>query len=248
MKNVFTLMLVLALPLFAVNMANAQCVPDEINCIDTGDPGQMCPDTLAEGMVNVPYTQVVTVLPPPTFDYNGNTVNLSHIKILNVLNLPPGLTYESNAANNLFASGTYYCILISGTPVTAGTFALKIEVQPYIASFPIPTSVIDSTSLFITVQPESNAISYQEKLTFSVKAVYPNPFDEASEIICTLPQPGEVSLSIRDGLGREIYREQKYLPQGKNSFQINGEDIMPGIYYYSLTFRGQSENGMIMKM
>lgn len=246
MKKIATILTMLALPFFVVNMANAQCTPDA-SCVDTGDPGQMCPDSLVDGMVNVPYMEVITVLPPPTAVVSGFPITLSHIKIVSVSNLPTGLTYQSNAPNDLFEVGTNYCILIDGTPTTAGIFNLEIEVMPYLLGFPAGTTVTDSTSLFIKILPEANSVAAFSQKDFSVDKVYPNPTTHQSTVLITLPQPGEVLLTVFDGLGREIIRDKKDFPQGENSFSVDASAITPGVYYYSLTFRDQSEKGMLMK-
>jgi hypothetical protein len=246
MKKIYSLLIVLAMPFFLINVAKAQCTPDT-TCIDTGDPGQMCPDSLVDGTVNEPYTEVITVWPPQTATVGGFPITLSHIKIVSVANLPTGLSYQSNAANDLLATGSYYCILIDGTPTTEGVYPLKIEVMPYIMGFPTGTTIIDSTSLFIEILPEVNSVATAMQQKFNVKAFYPNPFEDIGSVFFSIPQAGEVHLSIVDGLGREIFRNLKDFPGGENSFQVNAPNILPGIYYYSLSYLDQSVKGIIMK-
>ncbi|MCF8372171.1 MAG: T9SS type A sorting domain-containing protein [Bacteroidales bacterium] len=246
MKKIATILIILAMPFFGINLAHAQCTPDA-SCVDTGDPGQMCPDSLVDGMVNVPYMEVITVLPPPSAVVSGFPITLSHIKIVSVSNLPPGLTYQSNAPDDLFEVGTNYCILIDGTPSTEGIFTLEIEVMPYLLGFPTGTTVTDSTSLFIKILPEANSVAAFSQKGFSIDMVYPNPTTGQSTVLFSLPQPGAVQISVSDGLGREIIQEQKDFPQGENSFSVDASSIMPGLYYYSLTFRDQSKNGILMK-
>ncbi len=245
MKKLATLLFVVSF--FTSNLLIAQCTPDEVNCIDIDQPGQMCPDTLVEGMVNAPYSEVITVIPPASAEVQGTTINLSHIKLIDVINLPPGITYETNAPDNLFEIGSYYCILLTGTPTTDGFFPIEVEVKPYVAGFPMPLTVTDDTSIFITIIPETNALAELAIPRFSVEAVYPNPFHEATEIICNLPQPGDIQFSIFDGLGREVYNLQDYFPQGKQSLKLNGRDLMPGVYYYSISFYDELQNGILMK-
>lgn len=247
MRKLFIFLSVFFLGFITTNVVTAQCNPDTINCIDVDDPGEICPDTLVEGMVNVPYNEVVTVIPPDSYNYNGSPVDLSHIQIIDISNIPPGLSYVSNATDDIFEVGTYYCILISGTPTTEGTFQLEIEAKPWVQNTPMPLTVTDDSSLFIVIKPYVNSITDLPAPAFSVKAAFPNPFDRASEIECTLPYSGKTRLSVFDELGRDLYQEEKILSRGSHTFIISGDNLQPGIYFYSIYFDGEIKSGILMK-
>lgn len=248
MKTIFTHLIWLTFTLLMVNTIQAQCVPDGTNCIDTGATGQICPDSLAAGTVNQTYEEVITVWPPEYFEYNGSTVYLSHIKILDVENIPPGMTFESNATDNIFAVGSYYCILISGTPTDTGHYNLKISIEPWIMNVPLTGYVVvDSTSLFIDILPETNAQNEVSSSTFSVGPAYPNPFQNTTELVCNLPTPGDINLKVWDELGRIMIEENIFLPQGKNSIPIQANELVSGTYFYSLGYKDEQKKGILLK-
>ncbi|MCK4698860.1 MAG: hypothetical protein KAT38_00935 [Bacteroidales bacterium] len=114
MKNLIKVLFVLC---FFIGMAISgynQCVPDTANCKDIDKPGQICPDTLPVAVLNTYYEQVITIIPPDTFDLGTGLIPISMIVLDSVTNLPQGLSYEANASE-MFPD-TAYCVLISGTP------------------------------------------------------------------------------------------------------------------------------------
>ena len=247
MKNIFTLILIVLSPLVMINHLSAQCNPDIVNCIDTGVPGQICPLELVDGYMNTPYEEVVTVIPPESYDYNGTPIVLSHIKILDVQNTPPGVSFESNATDNLFTVGSAYCILISGTPTALGDYPLKITIQPYIANIPMPYVVTDSTSLSIEVLPENMGVVVTSNTRFSVENIIPNPFTNNPEILFDLPSPGNVELLVWDGLGRQLIEQKQVGQTGNNSISVEATDLMPGMYFYTLSFNEEVRKGTMIK-
>ena len=90
-------LIILVLAIFSGMKLSAQCEPDTVNCEDIGDPGQICPNNLPSGVLNVIYDEVVTIIPPGSFDALGTTFILSYIVIDSVKNLPPGIDYFPNA-------------------------------------------------------------------------------------------------------------------------------------------------------
>lgn len=217
---------------------SAQCTPDP-TCNDVGNPGEMCPEVLPPATVNSPYSQVLTVIPPATFEYNGQTVSIDKIKITNVENIPQGLTYECNPNNCEFAPTTpitRYCILLSGTPTTPGTYPLKIHVVPYISVFGIPTSLpeqVDDTSLVMIV----NTASYAQIVNsskFTLLPPQPNPFNASVSISFYSPYTSSVDLQIFDLLGNKVYEEKMISNKGENSFKFDGSNLKQGVYFYTV--------------
>jgi hypothetical protein len=78
----------------------------------------------------VPYSQVVQVKVPTTVVYGGSTYSLTKIKIDTISNLPCGLCWATENANNTFNGGSQFCIKISGTTYdNPGQFKLHIIVD-----------------------------------------------------------------------------------------------------------------------
>jgi hypothetical protein len=71
--------------------------------------------------------------------------------------------------------------------------------------------------------------------SFALTQNYPNPFNPTTTIDYELQTSGFVTLSVFDMLGREIKTlVNKQQGAGKYSIDLDGRDLMSGIYFYSL--------------
>lgn len=232
--------------------ANAQCTPDP-TCMDVLNPGEICPEILPDGVVGVPYSQTVTIIPPATGNVGGTIVNIMKIKIVSVGNIPPGLSYVTNPANGEFVvttPATRYCTLISGTPTTAGTYPLSITVTPYINVLGQPVATpnqVDDTSLAITIHPLGTGYSIVNMNKFSVLDSKPNPYSYNSKIGFISPNSTEVKLSIFDVVGNLIYRETMIAVKGENYFDFDGVKLGKGMYIYSISNGKESFTKQLIK-
>jgi hypothetical protein len=73
---------------------------------------------------------------------------------------------------------------------------------------------------------------------FKLLQNYPNPFNPTTKIIFEVPMTGDgiVTLKVYDVLGREIttiLNEEK--PAGEYEVEFSGENLVSGVYYYTLT-------------
>jgi hypothetical protein len=253
MKKLYSLFIIGTIVATSFN-ASAQCTPDP-NCIDVLNPGEICPEILPDGTVGVTYSQTVTIIPPATSGTPPNQITLYKIKLKSVTGIPPGLTYATNNANNEFAlyngctaiSNPKYCILISGTPTTPGTYPLSITIAPYvyqvagsmcIGVYPgigNSADVVDDTSLAIIIHPVGTGYSIVNLNKFSVLDCKPNPFSYSSKIGYISPTSSEVKLSIFDVVGNLIYKESMIAVKGENYFDFDGVKLSKGMYIYSIT-------------
>lgn len=250
MKKIYILLAIICAFAYSNNL-KAQCTPD--TCTDIGNPGEICPLNLADGTVGVPYNQIVTVIPPATGTIPGyGTVNIVKIVLTSVGNMPPGLTYQPNPSNGSFAvttPATRYCILISGTPTTEGTYPLSVHVMPYInVGVVIPTiEQVDDTSLAIIINPASSGYSIVNMNKFSVLDCKPNPFSTSSKIGFISPNSCEVNLNIFDVVGNLIYNEKMKAIRGENYFEFNGTRLGKGAYFYNITNGKESVTKQLIK-
>ena len=233
MKKYLPFLLLLTIVIWGNNLS-AQCTPDP-SCTDLLNPGEICPENLPDGEVGVPYSQVVTIIPPYESDLGSGTVTIDHIVLTGVDNMPPGLVYDANATE-MYAFNSY-CVLISGTPTTAGTYNLGVRVIPYvdIGGFVVPYSEqTDDTSLVIVIQ---NAVGVNNLINkeFSLLGNTPNPFYSTSKIGCYNNAYETVELKIFNILGEKVYSEKIRSSTGDNYFKFNGEKLTKGIYIYSVT-------------
>jgi len=225
----------------------SQCEPDTVNCIDTGDPGQICPDSLPQVTVNQSYNEIITVIAPDTFLFQGNPIPIHHIVVDSVLNLPTGIEYYVGSTE--FYPDSVYCIQITGTPTEAGDFPLFIYVTPFIdlgmgpISFP---QQADSTSVVITVL-ETSGIAPFKVLEFHVLPNVPNPFSDMTRIGFFTPFDDRIELKVYNILGELMHEEKQGAPPGEHYFQFNGSNLLPGTYFYRVTNSNNFYTGKFIK-
>jgi hypothetical protein len=82
---------------------------------------------------------------------------------------------------------------------------------------------------------------------FTLHPNYPNPFNASTQITYTLPQPGTVSLTIYDVLGRHVTTlvddvqaagEHSVVWHGRDR---QGQEVGSGVYFYRLSVGGETE-------
>ncbi len=214
----------------------AQCTPgDATTCPDPEENGQVCPDSLQGAIAGHLYSQAFTILAPPGYPYNGDTILLDHITLKGVAGLPEGFTWQSNSPDNEFMVGTYYCVLLEGTPAVAGIYPLHITVDVFAKLFPtlppiLVATVTDSTSLFIAVKWDPNTIEESSPSSLSLLAPRPNPFSGHTRIGFYVRDPGEVRLDVYDLVGQLRYTETIRARQGDNHFDFDGTPLAKGTY------------------
>ncbi|MCB2201103.1 T9SS type A sorting domain-containing protein [bacterium] len=71
---------------------------------------------------------------------------------------------------------------------------------------------------------------------YSLSNAWPNPFNASARITVTVPNRGDVTLSLYNLLGREVTRlSSGVLPAGNHSFRINGQTLSSGVYFVQLS-------------
>lgn len=134
-------------------ICNPPCTPDPA-CVDTDNPGEVCPEDLPVGYQGVAYSETVTVIPPSS--YQGLPL-IHSIKITNVSGLPQGMTWcKSQDIFYVTNPATRYCCQLYGTPEQAGTYPLTLTIVPYLNVFGNPVAqnpVTDDTSLVVIILP-----------------------------------------------------------------------------------------------
>lgn len=240
--------------LISINSSYAQCIPeDESTCPDIENNGEICPDTLPDLTQGTFYSESITILPPPEIEIiPGNPIPLHHIQIMNIDNLPPGLTWVSNDTANVFLTGTYYCVLLEGTPSDTGTFFLKIIVDAYIpgigGSDPIYIgTTVDSTSVSLTVN-ENTAIPEYIFTNLNFISTIPNPFSDITEIKFNIKENSEVEFVVYNLMGEQIFREIIFASSGENFIKYNGSNIPKGLYLFSVSSETSRFTGTFVKI
>jgi hypothetical protein len=255
MQRTFIILTLLpAFLLFSVGISG-QCTPgDETTCPDPEENGEICPDSIPDGAIMQTYSQVITILPPPKIVLDsaaGTFIDLHHIELIDVDNLPPGLTWESNAENNVFLVGSYYCARIDGNPTETGVFPLKIIVDVYIpgvlGSPPIKVATAtDSTSLSITIT-ETAGVADPESASFNITGCSPNPFRNTFDLTFFTAEPDIFSYELFDLMGKKVLRQNYPAIPGLNKIRFDGSHLANGLYLYSIGNARHYKNGRILK-
>lgn len=222
--------------------ANAQCIPD----VTITDPG-VYPDSatgLAVGMVGVPYNQVIqvrTFLDTVVNVAPFGTVNfqLDSITITGVSGLPPGITYACNPGTCKFLASSNGCLLLSGTPVTAGIYPITVDVMAKgkltnlgNLSFSQPQTV---TYYTITIDTNSGIMELLPKDKLSMSQNLPNPYRDKSVVYFNTPSGGKLEFKVFNILGKVVYSEWITAKRGVNTYTLDASKFNSGIYMYSLT-------------
>ncbi len=159
------------------------------------------------------------------------------------------------------------------TPVNGGTAFLEYQSNPrYVAGvtfngtvpggssecytaligFPIET-VWDKEEQLVLMRTLLYVLGYDELVTgntsppipdeFRLEGNYPNPFNAATVIRFNLPEPSDISLTVFDLAGRQIYTEfHSGIRAGKNSLTLNFPHLSSGIYIYTLSDANSRKN------
>jgi hypothetical protein len=250
MKSIFTLLI--AVIIYTVNPITlyAQCTPgDETTCPDPENNGEVCPAVLPNGIIGKEYSQEFTIIAPPEYEIDGNIIPLHHIKIVDVQNLPPDISWETNAADSVFLVGTYYCVALNGMCSETGSFPLKIVVDVYLDFFGQPvyaTQIADSTSISLKVTWDPDGIEAYQENSLAIN-IWPNPFQ--NEISFELPDRSNepVNVEIYSIIGSRLISKNFAAPVQSNTYRIDGSQLPQGIYLLKVTSGEKKVTKLIRK-
>jgi hypothetical protein len=132
----------------------------------------------------------------------------------------------TNSPNTDVRFGDYIGIDYQGSRI------VPVWVDERTGSFNMEVYTAQITTIPVGIQPITGIIPSE----FKVEQNYPNPFNPSTSIIYYLPEKQDVSISIYDILGRNIY-SQFYLNQnsGKHEFKWDASQFSSGIYFYKLS-------------
>lgn len=97
-------------------------------------------------------------------------------------------------------------------------------------------------------------INYSSPCSFSLHPPCPNPFNPTTALTYSLPEAGNVNLTVYDVLGKEVaVLENVYKSAGTYNIEFDGSELSSGIYFARLTIlpgggTRQYNNQMTQKM
>ncbi len=248
MKNKLRFLFLFLFGFLFTAIVYGQCTPaDSTSCPDPENNGEVCPDSLNVGYLGQQYNQTVSILPPPELDSGGLVIPIHHLKLIDVGNLPPGITWVCNADDSVFMAGNYYCVLFSGVPSDTGSYDLKIIVDVYASfggSYFLLGQVIDSTSLTMHIEKSSgiNGSLNKGELSF-----YPNPFSGDFRVRFNSSTSGYAGMEIYTLQGIKVYQRSFYSPAGENVVFVDGAKLSRGSYVVKMTDNNKTFTGIVVK-
>ncbi len=70
---------------------------------------------------------------------------------------------------------------------------------------------------------------------------YPNPFSGTTTVPFTLPAACDVNLFVMDAMGKIVYTDGGFYPEGDNTFVLDLGSFATGVYYYGIVVDGQRQ-------
>jgi hypothetical protein len=249
----------------ADSFGQASCSPN-LTCLGGASEG-ICPDSAAgfpAGVLNVPYSTVMSVRIPGSFTFGTSTFTLTHFAVTNVEidtttggsgTYHPltviGLDYMGNGANapsgapgiNGYTMTKYcywnapgeICVVVSGTPNKAGTFPVKISSSGRVdAGFASDWIANTDNNDYRVAIAATAGISGTDIIKFEMKQNNPNPFSTRSEIPYTSTNNNDVEFKVYNLLGKVVLSKTVKSEKGLNTIDLDAASFTSGIYMYSI--------------
>jgi hypothetical protein len=269
MKKIFFSLLLTLFSIFSFS----QCVPNPI--YQDSLPNVWPVSGFPDGTVGVSYSQIWTMKIPETLieaalgdtafvtvDTLGQSIYIGDwlvdsVKIMEVLNTPPGMSVDCNTSDCVFPGGTVACADINGIPTTSDWYNLKVITNLYShgvvsinvggvpLTLPVSLDFYDITGAYDTVS------RYMITVNNATSIEHPTSILKITNLSCNnnyfsfgvnSNTSEKFQLSITDVSGRNIHTDNITTSVGRNEFQINSP-ISQGIYIISL----QNKNSYISK-
>ncbi len=246
MKRNINFLATLIFGIFTSVQLSAQCTPDPA-CVDTGEPGEYCPQNFPAIILDVAYDEVITFILALEFEHNGTSYTLDSLAVDSIENVPPGMTYSSSSTG--YVPGEAYCSQLAGTPTLAGEYAIRFYLSPYIDLGSGPEllgSFLDDTSVVVTVYDPSG-LDPNLVDEFQVLPVVPNPFTEITQLSFYTPFDDHVQLQVYNILGEKMHEEKKGATPGEHQFKFSGNTLLPGTYFYRVRNSHKIYTGKFIK-
>jgi hypothetical protein len=236
----------------AASSASAQvCTPDPLYADSVFG---VWPDTttnFAPGVVGVPYFQTLNLIVPQdagSVDPQFAGVLLDSVAFNGVTGLPPGLTVacaSQTPATCSYLTGQLGCGVIQGTPTTAGVYPLTLNVTAYASLFGSVLPVDQSFGGYRIVVTENNTgvLEFAGTGLGAVRNV-PNPFSSRTSIEFQLTKVTDVTVSVYNLLGEEMWMQEVQGKMGANRVNFESGSLPEGVYLYKVqsgkdTFTGR---------
>lgn len=228
------------------------------------------------GTVGVPYVQNLTVKVPKDTVQNPVRICFTRFEVstptgITNYNMPPGLMLGSSTAavNNgtvngapsmKFPGNANNCASIYGTPTTAGTYTLQMQISafgnPGLVSSTCPASPNVSSGSNITTQtlryyiiridPAPVGLKEIAKDKFGVMQNEPNPVSGSTKIRYYVEDQDAATLTVYNALGAIVHQETVKTSVGENTFELNAGGLASGMYIYTVKYKNNVDAKRLM--
>jgi hypothetical protein len=202
------------------------------------------------------------------FNYLGSQ-EVDSIVFMGITNLPCGICWATNHADNVFLPNDLGCISLVGTTNdSVGQYLLALTLKAYInhgtTGFPIPAAEVNQAGIALWGRVESasamvctdvdTTTGSNKNLTahtgcptginavsndISLLNIVPNPINTSAILKFNAIHAATYLLRVTDITGRILSSRQLQVTPGENTAVIERNNLTAGIYFMSLT-EGQS--------
>ncbi|MDR1112818.1 MAG: T9SS type A sorting domain-containing protein [Bacteroidales bacterium] len=133
------------------------------NCITNmnftaSDAGGYCPNPIPDAVVNEFYDLNLTIIAPATGDLNGTSITVNYIDIVNIENLPEGLTWCKST--DKFKHNEPNCMHLWGIPTKTGDYQLSIKVKATVLGGLISVDRTDNTLTLHVIKSKNPEVAF----------------------------------------------------------------------------------------
>ncbi len=178
----------------------------------------------------------VIVLQDTTLSFFGLqfTVPIDSMRIIDILGIPPGMSYNCDNSNCSWIGGAHGCIGLVGTPTQQGNYSMSVNTEFVINVPGLVDTVAPAVFTFeLTVLPPASVFDNQ-KVDFNLS---PNPANQFVDIRINRDNE-DVEYEILDMLGRSV-EKGIHMPDAGN-IRLKTEHLINGFYILRLTSKDQS--------
>ena len=167
-----------------------------------------------------------------------------------IRNQSPDKTYPMILANALISDGINFDVILTGALTNfapgpprnckfASTYTVPAVAEYTITVFVNSVDVHSSNDTIIESRKTNLGINDYRTTGFILGQNIPNPAKDNTRIEYSLPEDGQVILTIYSITGQNLYIEKKDSYAGKNNIEFNTSNLADGVYYYSMEYKGE---------
>lgn len=232
--------------------ASAQCTPNQLYADSVYGVWPDTTENFMAGSLNVFYSDTLNILVPTDAglinpNYAGLTID--SVALVGVDNLPPGLSVVCNSQTGAactFLTNQLGCGLIEGTPTTAGTFEMTLNVTAYaFIGFVLP---VDQSfgGYRITINEDNSGVNTITAVKpMDVRAV-PNPVIGKTSFVFQLNRATKARVRVYNLVGEKLWDRTVSGKQGTNTIPFDATELESGMYIYSVEAGGNTFTSRIV--